>query len=99
MARFKPIVVPAPADGSTLTEADFLRQKVSMLEAELEKTMGLLPSKRKLESYRRAEALAVEVKHQLASDQFEDKQRLRVLVDRWAQVTGFKVKYNKAAVA
>lgn len=51
-------------------------------------------SKRKLESYRRAELVAQELRYQLMSASFHDEKRLVKLVLHWMRVTG-KTKYER----
>ena len=53
-------------------------------------------SKRKLESYKRAEAVAQELRYQLSHWREEDNQRLYDFVISWMNSTG-KIKYERPA--
>jgi 3-deoxy-D-manno-octulosonic-acid transferase len=53
-------------------------------------------SKRKLESYRRAEALAQELRYQMTHRRDEDNQRLCDFVISWMRSTG-NLKYERPA--
>ena len=51
-------------------------------------------SKRKLESYQRAEIVARELRYQIASNANRNEQRLAELVINWMKVTG-NIKYER----
>lgn len=55
-------------------------------------------SKRKLESYRRAELLARELRHQMCSVSYRDEQRLFKFLISWMRKTG-KIKYDRPGSA
>ena len=51
-------------------------------------------SKRKLESYKRAEIVARELRYQLQRPSYRNEQRLGEAVIRWMDTTG-KIKYER----
>ena len=52
-------------------------------------------SKRKLESYKRAEKVCQEFRYQIAMANREDWSRVLAYLSRWMDVTGAKVKYKR----
>lgn len=58
--------------------------------------MQLEISKRKLESYKRAEAVAQELRFQIANNMNSDNEILADLVIKWMRTTG-KEKFNRPA--
>lgn len=56
--------------------------------------MGVTISKRKLESYKRAELVARELRYQLSSASHRDDKRLAQLCIHWMRMTG-NIKYDR----
>lgn len=77
-------------------DVEQLQAEVAVLRQELARYHALGLSPRRLESLRRAEAVAQETRYQLARPRgAADLASIAALLRRWMQVTGLKVKYTR----